>query len=184
MPERRYEHGWMEGRVHVWPRRVYYADTDAAGVVYHSNYLVFAEEARTECMRCLGVDYPPFGRPGGVAYAIRHCVMDFQRPALLDDRLVVLTEALTVGGASLEARQTIVREPPTTAAAGDDLRDGGARQSVDGAREVLVVITLKAVCIDASFKAMRLPADVRAALTDKMMLPPHSDAAHAADSRD
>jgi acyl-CoA thioester hydrolase len=146
------EHGWMEGRVHVWPLRIYYADTDAAGVVYHSNYLKFAEQARTECMRCLGVGYPPFGHEGGLAWAVRHVTMDFQKPALLDDRIVVLSEVLAIGGASSLCRQTV------------------ARVEAEGRREPLVVIDVKAICIDNSFRAARLPADVRRALTDRMLV--------------
>ena len=49
-------HGWFDGGEHVLPLRVYYEDTDAAGVVYYANYLRFAERARTEMIRCLGVE--------------------------------------------------------------------------------------------------------------------------------
>ena len=46
----------MVGRIHHWPIRIYYEDTDSGGVVYHSNYLKFLERARTEWLRDFEID--------------------------------------------------------------------------------------------------------------------------------
>ncbi len=147
------EHGWMEGRTHVWPRRVYYADTDAAGVVYHANYLVYAEQARTEAMRCLGLDFPALGKPGGLAFAVGSVEMLFKRPAHLDDHVQILTTLLELGGASSVVRQVAVRVDAA------------------GGRETLVEMVIKAIAIGADFRAMRLPAEVRTTLSERMLVP-------------
>src|SRR3546814_4198464 len=61
--------GWFEGGEHVLPLRVYYEDTDAAGIVYYANYLKFAERARTEMMRCLGAEHRVLLGEAGIAFA-------------------------------------------------------------------------------------------------------------------
>ena len=58
--------GHIEGGVHHFPVRVYYEDTDAAGIVYYANYLKFAERARTEMMRCCGMDHETLRREAGM----------------------------------------------------------------------------------------------------------------------
>ena len=63
--------GWFEGTCHVYPARVYYEDTDAAGIVYYANYMKFAERARTEMMRCLGTEYRSLMGDAGIAFAVR-----------------------------------------------------------------------------------------------------------------
>ena len=78
--------GFGDG-VHHHPLRVYYEDTDAGGVVYYANYLKFAERARTEMLRDLGIDHSELMDNEGVAFAVRHCTMDFLAPARLDDVL-------------------------------------------------------------------------------------------------
>jgi acyl-CoA thioester hydrolase len=95
--------------VHRWPLRVYYEDTDAAGIVYHANYLRYAERARTEMLRALGFDHPRLRREHGVHFAVRRCAVDFLRPAVLDDTLAVETTVARAGGASLDLVQVILR---------------------------------------------------------------------------
>jgi len=97
------------GHVHQMAIRVYYEDTDSGGIVYYANYLRYAERARTELLRTLGVESSALMNDDGVALAVRRCLIDYLKPALLDDALVVETEILKVGGASLEARQTVLR---------------------------------------------------------------------------
>jgi acyl-CoA thioester hydrolase len=93
---------------HLHPVRVYYEDTDAGGIVYHSCYLNFAERARTEMVRDLGISQQRLLEEG-TAFAVRRAVVDFLRPARLDDLLSVETELRSVGGASLDLDQTIRR---------------------------------------------------------------------------
>ncbi|MGY8993534.1 MAG: tol-pal system-associated acyl-CoA thioesterase [Rhodospirillales bacterium] len=95
---------------HIFALRVYYEDTDAGGVVYYANYLRFAERARTEMIRGLGVVHGELARRDGAAFAVRHCAADYLRPARLDDRLTVHTRVVAVGGASLQAYQVVRRE--------------------------------------------------------------------------
>jgi acyl-CoA thioester hydrolase len=88
--------------------RVYFEDTDAGGVVYHANYLRFAERARTEAMRNLGVPHADLVREHGLLFMVRRAEMEYLRPARLDDELSVLTETLSVGAATVELRQSFV----------------------------------------------------------------------------
>jgi acyl-CoA thioester hydrolase len=95
---------------HRFPVRVYYEDTDAVGVVYHASYLRFAERARTEMMRCLGLEHSALAARLGLAFTVRRCVIDYLAPARLDDRLEVRTRLVRRGGASLDLEQRIVRD--------------------------------------------------------------------------
>nr|WP_256367256.1 tol-pal system-associated acyl-CoA thioesterase [Magnetospirillum sp. UT-4] len=98
------------GRVHKHQVRVYWEDTDAGGIVYHSNYLNFAERARTEMVRTLGIRQSDLAAGGkGHAFAVRHMGVDFLKPARLDDLLEVETAVVEVGGASMELAQIISR---------------------------------------------------------------------------
>ena len=99
----------MEGGVHVFPVRVYYEDTDAGGVVYHSNYLRFAERARTELLRHLGFQQSRLWAEDRIGFVIRRCVADFLAPARLDDLLLVASRPTGLRGASLDLRQNVMR---------------------------------------------------------------------------
>jgi acyl-CoA thioester hydrolase len=96
--------------IHRFPLRVYYEDTDAGGVVYHANYLRFAERARTEALRDAGIPHAEMVERCNVMFMVRRAEIDYVRPALLDDLLVVETETLDVRGASVLLRQ-VVRGP-------------------------------------------------------------------------
>src|ERR687891_2589070 len=104
------DRGVIEAGVHRIRLRVYYEDTDAAGVVYHAAYLEFAERARTEMLRCLGLDHGDLRARFGLTFAVRRCVIDFVGPAHLDDLLDVRTRPLRLGGASLDLEQRILRD--------------------------------------------------------------------------
>ena len=95
-----------QGR-HHYPVRVYYEDTDAGGVAYHASYLRFAERARTEALRDLGVPHSEMTSQHGVMFMVRRIKVDYLRPARLDESLTVVTEPLAVGGASLVLRQEV-----------------------------------------------------------------------------
>ena len=92
---------------HLYAIRVYYEDTDAGGVVYHANYLRYAERARTEALRDLGVPHAAMVEQFGVMFMVRGLEVDYQRGARLDDALTVETAVLAVGGASARLRQTV-----------------------------------------------------------------------------
>ena len=135
------ERGALENGRHVFPVRVYYEDTDAGGVVYYANYFKYAERARTEMMRSLGIESRQLMQNDGLALAVRHCEADFKKPARLDDLLTVSTRVLGIGGASVDAEQTI-------ACNGTDL----------------VRINLKLACMSLAGGPARMPDDLRATL--------------------
>lgn len=74
-----------------WCARIYYEDTDAAGVAYHTAYLRFIERARTEWLRALGFKQSSLREELGVAFAVRSLQIDYKRPAALDDQLLIVT---------------------------------------------------------------------------------------------
>jgi acyl-CoA thioester hydrolase len=95
-----------DGR-HRYSVRVYYEDTDAGGVAYHAAYLRFAERARTEALREIGIAHADLVQRFGLMFMVRRVEVDYLRPARLDDSLTVVTEPLTVGGATLMLRQDV-----------------------------------------------------------------------------
>ncbi|GBD41521.1 Acyl-CoA thioester hydrolase YbgC [bacterium HR39] len=99
----------MSEAAHRHPVRVYYEDTDAAGIVYYANYLKFAERARTEWLRDLGYDHRTLAGVHGVRFAVRACRIDYLRPARLDDLLEVETRVLALSGARLVLDQRVLR---------------------------------------------------------------------------
>jgi acyl-CoA thioester hydrolase len=136
------------GGIHAWPIRVYFEDTDAGGVVYHGNYLKFAERARTELMRAGGFDHSDLAKEHGVLIVVRDCTMEFIAPARLDDALEVRSQVTTIGGASLSIRQEVFRPMPET-----------------GGDKLLVRIELRLACIDREFRPARLPEALKRALS-------------------
>lgn len=92
---------------HQYPVRVFYEDTDAGGIVYHSRYLNFAERARTELLRDAGIEQSRLFAEHGLAFAVRNCSVDYLSPARLDDMLEVRSRFKALRGASIEARQEI-----------------------------------------------------------------------------
>lgn len=89
--------------------RVYYEDTDAAGLVYYANYLRFCERARTEWLRALGFAQHTLMADKGIAFVVRSVEARYRTPAKLDDLLVVVSQISRLGGASLEFDQKIHR---------------------------------------------------------------------------
>jgi acyl-CoA thioester hydrolase len=89
--------------------RVYYEDTDAAGVVYYANYLRFMERARTEWLQGLGCDVAALSREHGVAFAVHRLEIDYIQAARLGERLRVSVALAECGGARMVMDQVIVR---------------------------------------------------------------------------
>jgi acyl-CoA thioester hydrolase len=94
-------------RCHHYTMRVYYEDTDAGGVVYHANYLRYAERARTEALREAGIPHAQLVQQNGLMFMVHRAEIDYVRPAKLDDPLVIETETMDVGGATLLLSQTV-----------------------------------------------------------------------------
>lgn len=130
---------------HRYEIRVYYEDTDAGGVVYHANYLRFAERARTEALRDLGVPHAEMVSQHGVMFMVRRIKVDYPGSARLDDSLIVSTRPLVIGAASAELRQDFAR--------------------VDTPHNVLASIDIQLACVRlADQRATRMPPRWRDAL--------------------
>jgi acyl-CoA thioester hydrolase len=132
--------GRLDGGRHLLPVRVYWEDTDAGGIVYHTSYLRFLERGRTELLRALGIDQTALLAQTGAAFVVRRMNIEFQGAGRLDDLLVVTTEPRTLRRASLTLGQTI--------------RHGDA---------VLIEAVVTCVCIKGG-RAVRLPAALGEAL--------------------
>lgn len=130
------ENGRTTG-THLFSLRVYYEDTDLAGIVYYANYLKFIERARSEWVRALGVDQRAM-KADGVVFAVRRVEADYLAPAQYDDVLEVETSVEDTRPARLVVRQVIRR--------GD---------------RVLFVALVTIVCLGANGKPVRLPAAIR-----------------------
>lgn len=94
---------------HKFPIRVYYEDTDMAGIVYYANYLKFIERARSEYVRDLGVDQTELKTKKGVVFAVRRVEADYLEPASFDDVLVVETSIEGSTGARMVMAQNVMR---------------------------------------------------------------------------
>ena len=102
--------GRREGDAHLLPVRVYYEDTDFSGLVYHASYLRFLERGRTDSLRLAGVDQSLLHAEGeGLIFAVRRMTLDFLKPAVMDDILVVETRTSEVRGATILIDQRILR---------------------------------------------------------------------------
>ena len=121
--------------MHSFKIRVYYEDTDAGGIVYHSNYLNFAERARTELIRDNGLTNSSILEEYGSVIVVRHIDISYMAPAKLDDRLIINSEIIEFGRTSFLMNQTISREDHT-----------------------LATLLVKLVCVDLKTgKATRIP---------------------------
>lgn len=127
--------------MHHHPVRVYYEDTDLAGIVYYANYLKFIERGRSEWVRARGVDQVQIKVDLGIVFAVRRVVADYLSPARFDDQLTVTTELRALGGARIDLFQRVLR--------GDDL---------------LFTAEVTLVCLGPEGRAARLPAGVRSRL--------------------
>lgn len=126
---------------HTLDVRVYYQDTDAGGVMYHARYLEFAERARGEWLRALGLPVPSFVAREGVVFAVRRAEIDWLLPARLDDVLRIATRLEALSGARISLVQEFSR--------------AGAN---------LAVLRLELVCItlgEAVAKPARIPERLR-----------------------
>lgn len=126
---------------HMFTCRVYYEDTDLAGIVYYANYLKFIERARSEFVRAQGIDQRALRDGPGLVFAVRRLVCDYLAPARFDDVLDVRTTVTGLTPARLGLHQTVSRGPDSLFAAD---------------------VTL--VCLQASGRPARLPAEVRQSL--------------------
>lgn len=93
---------------HFFPIRVYYEDTDLAGIVYYANYLKYIERARSEWVRELGIDQVQM-KADGFVFAVRRVEADYLAPAKFDDELIVETTMAQGSGVRLVVQQDVKR---------------------------------------------------------------------------
>jgi len=118
--------------------RIYWEDTDAGGVVYYANYLKFMERCRTDWLRFLGVDQYRLRTERQLQFAVVNVAVDFLRPAILNDEIVVTAELARLSGATISFKQTIMR---------------GAAQLIDASTRV--------ACLDSgTLKPRAIPKDL------------------------
>ncbi|MDY0300327.1 MAG: YbgC/FadM family acyl-CoA thioesterase [Trichlorobacter sp.] len=127
--------------------RVYYEDTDAAGVVYHSNYLDYCERARTEFLRERGFSVAELAAAGAVFPVVRMEV-DFKAAAKHDDLLCVETIVEKINGSSIVFRQQIYHEAD---------------------HKLLVRLLVTLACVNDKLRARRIPVELRALLSEEVL---------------
>jgi len=123
---------------HRFAIRVYYADTDMAGIVYHANYLRYIERARSDWVRGIGIDQNAMRSRDGVVFAVRRIEAEYHAPARFDDELELRSRVQSVTGARLVMAQAVYRE---------------------GRCLFEAVVTL--VCLGQAGQPVRLPANIR-----------------------
>ena len=122
--------------------RIYWEDTDAAGIVFYANYLKFFERARTEWLRGLGFGQEALRTGAGIAFVVSETKLRYRRPARLDDVIDVSVAVVHLGQASLEIAQEARR-------AGELLAEG----------------TIRIGCVElGTFRPCRIPNDIRLSL--------------------
>ena len=97
--------GTLEGGLHRFAVRVYFADTDLSGVVYHANYLHWFEQARSELLRLIGIEQRAAHEAGEGAYAVADLTIRYLRPARLEECVVIETRAEELRAASCKMLQ-------------------------------------------------------------------------------
>lgn len=125
---------------HIMFVRVYYEDTDLAGIVYYANYLKFIERGRSDWLRDLGIDQVAM-KDGGHVFAVRRIEADYLRPARFDDLLAVETRLVQMTAARIVVDQTVRR--------GD---------------EALFAARVTLACLDGAGRPVRLPRALAHAL--------------------
>ena len=101
--------GGFVGENHYFALRVYFEDTDVAGIVYYANYLRFMERARSDMLRAVGIDQRAVMEAGEGAYAVAEVAIRYRAPARLDDELVVVSQVREVRAASCLIHQQVRR---------------------------------------------------------------------------
>jgi acyl-CoA thioester hydrolase len=142
--------GWLVGREHQLPVRIYYEDTDFTGVVYHANYLRYFERGRSDFFRVVGISHSALlERPDPAAFTITRMTVDFKRAARIDDALLVRTTYDSVRGPRLFISQRITR-----------------------AEELIATAAVEAACIDLKGRARKPPPGMAEALAPLFAAPP------------
>jgi acyl-CoA thioester hydrolase len=132
-----------------WTVRVYYEDTDLAGVVYYANYLKFMERARTEWLRSLGLEQDEVLRLHGLIFVVASAGLRYRKPARFNDLLCVSVAVAECGRTSLGLAQEVTRVV------------GPAEQQPEHGAELLCQGEIRVACVDAgTFRPRAMPAEI------------------------
>jgi acyl-CoA thioester hydrolase len=132
---------------HQWTVRVYYENTDAGGVVYHSQYLNFMERGRTEWLRILGFEHMTLLQEYNCVFVVHSMQIQFKKSAKLDDLLTITSQITKTDRVSVEFLQTIQLN-----------------------QQKLVEANLKLACVDAqTFKPIAVPPAVKCIMQKQTM---------------
>ncbi len=135
---------------HKIPIRVYYEDTDAGGVVYHANFLKFAERGRTEFLRAVGFENTELKKNKGMIFVVRRIEVDYHKPAFLDDPLIMQSSIEAMKNTSFTMHQSVFREKTA---------ENGLSEE-----ELICDMRVVLVCVDTEkIQPVRLPEEVRQA---------------------
>jgi acyl-CoA thioester hydrolase len=132
--------GRFEGSTHILPVRIYYEDTDFSGIVYHANYLRYLERGRTDFLRLAGINQSVLHAEGDIVFSVRRMLLDFLRPARMDDVVIVETSVSVMKGASITMAQRIRRGEETLLTAEvlvAAIRDGRPARLPDAVRALM-----------------------------------------------
>ncbi len=141
--------GCFDGARHRYAVRVYFEDTDLSGVVYHANYLRWFERARSDMLRLLGIDQRAAQEAGEGAFAVTDLALKYQRPARLDDDVVIESTVADVSRVTCSLVQK-------------------ARRGEEWLAEGLVRVAF----VSPQGRARRLPAHFHSAFTALLASPP------------
>lgn len=137
----------------IFPVRVYYEDTDAGGVVYHSNYISFFERARTEWLRHLGYELDVLSEEQHLVFVVKALNCDYLRPALFNDELFVSADILKLGNTSITFEQKIMRAAKS--------EDEAENKSETKLFDTLAIGNVTVVSVDTiKFKPKRIPKNI------------------------
>ena len=120
-----------------YPFKIYYEDTDLAGIVYYANYLKFIERARTEMLNDANVNQNEMLK-SGCYFVVKNLKADYLKPAYFEDSLNVVTEIEKINNASINLIQTIVRS-----------------------NDSLFIASVRLALLNKFGKVARLPANIR-----------------------
>ena len=143
--------GWLVPDVHYYPLLVQFEDTDAGGIVYHANYLSFAERGRSGWLRLIGVSQNDRLYQEKVGFVVRRAALDYLRPAKLGDEVIVETRLKEISRARITADQTI-----RGIASGKRLEDG----------HIFAKVEVEIVQVNEAGRPLRFHPDLLAKMTD------------------
>ncbi|MGC6537248.1 MAG: YbgC/FadM family acyl-CoA thioesterase [Candidatus Puniceispirillaceae bacterium] len=140
-------HGWLDGDTHYFALIALFEDTDAGGIVYHANYLNYAERARSGWLRLVGVSQAEQLYENKHGFVVRKADISYISPAKLMDEIIVETTLLHASRARMSARQ-IIRK----AEAGKKISDC----------HIFATVDVEIVMVNEAGRPSRMPPDILA----------------------